>query len=349
VKLEPFRIDPIFVPRIWGARSLAPLYPDRINEKEPIGEVWLTGKECRVSSGAFAGKNLGEAWRAMGPEWTGTRAHDSAYFPLLVKFIFPDYKLSIQVHPEDEYAKRHEAAAGGRGKTEMWYAIDARDGAELMLGLRPGVTREEFRQSLDSGTVEKCLEHVRVRTGDAVFVPSGTAHSIGPGMILCEIQEYSDITYRVFDYNRLTAEGKPRELHIEKALDVINFHQQKGGKLQPVENQRGAAKETHYVACNYFATERWEFGEAVDEVTDPAQFDLLITLAGSGRIEAGGKSQSYAPAQIWFLPAGLSNYRMTPETRTTLLRTYVPDLHEFRRAMRERGIDESSVARLVKS
>ncbi len=349
MKLEPFRIDPTFVPRIWGARSLAPLFPDRRNEKEPIGEVWLTGTDCRISSGPFAGKNLGEAWRNMGPERTGSRLRDAEYFPLLVKFIFPEDKLSIQVHPEDDYARQHGAAAGGRGKTEMWYVIDARKDAELMLGLRPGVSREEFCRALDSGTVEECLEHVRVRTGDAVFVPSGTAHSIGPGMILCEIQEYSDITYRVFDYNRLTAGGKLRELHIEKALDVINFGQQKGGKLEPVTNQQGPLTETFYVACNYFATERWEFREPVAAATDAAHFDLLVTLAGSGQIETGGKSHSYAPAQIWFLPAALGEYRLAPETPTTLLRAYVPDLGEFRRAMKQRGIPDTGVSRLVQS
>jgi mannose-6-phosphate isomerase len=349
VKLEPFRIDPTFVPRIWGARSLAPLFPDRSNEKEPIGEVWLTGMDCGIATGPFAGKSLGEAWHEMGPEWTGRRLRDPEYFPLLVKFIFPEDKLSIQVHPEDDYARQHELAAGGRGKTEMWYAISARDDAELMLGLRPGVTREEFRRALSSGTVEECLEHVRVRTADAIFVPSGTAHSIGPGMVLCEIQEYSDITYRVFDYNRLTADGKQRELHIEKALDVIHFGKQKGGKLEPVANQRGPLTETFYVDCNYFATERWEFREPVAVATDPAHFDLLITLAGSGRIETGGKSHSYAPAQVWFMPAGLGNYRLAPEAPTTLLSTYVPELGEFRRMMKERGISDSAVSRLVKS
>jgi mannose-6-phosphate isomerase len=349
VKLEPFRIDPTFVPRIWGARSLAPLYPERTNEKESIGEVWLTGRDCRIATSPFARKTLGEAWREMGSEWTGSRLRDRDYFPLLVKFIFPDDKLSIQVHPEDDYAERHETAAGGRGKTEMWYAIDARDGAELMLGLRPDVTREEFRRALDSGTVEACLNHVRVRTGDAVFVPSGTAHSIGPGMILCEIQEYSDITYRVFDYNRLSAEGKPRELHIERALDVIHFGEQKGGKLEPVTKQQGPLTETFYVACNYFATERWEFREPVAAATELAHFDLLISLAGSGRIETGGKSHSYAPAQIWFLPAGLGDYRIAPESHTTLLRTYVPDLADYRSRLKRRGVPDAEVSRVVKS
>ena len=129
VNLCPARLEPIFSPRPWGALSLAPLFPEKSNLAEPIGEAWMTGSECRFASGPFAGQKLGEVWRAMPPEWTGTkRSRRDAPFPLLVKFIFAEDKLSVQVHPDDEYAARHEAAAGGRGKTEMWYALRARAG-----------------------------------------------------------------------------------------------------------------------------------------------------------------------------------------------------------------------------
>ncbi|MGH9680383.1 MAG: class I mannose-6-phosphate isomerase, partial [Candidatus Acidiferrales bacterium] len=210
----PARLVPIFVPRIWGARDLAPLFPGRGREPEPIGEAWLTGNECLFATGEFAGRPLGEVWPTLPKEWTGTRLAGLPRMPLLVKFIFPEEKLSVQVHPDDVYAEEHEAAAGGAGKTEMWYVIRAREGAELLVGLHPNVTRESFQRAIIDGTVEDCLTHVPVRAGDAVFVPAGTAHTICPGVMLCEIQQHSDITYRVFDYNRIAADGKPRALHI---------------------------------------------------------------------------------------------------------------------------------------
>src|SRR5271170_1881344 len=224
--LCPARLEPIFSPRPWGSRSLAPFFPEKSDLAEPIGEAWMTGSECRFADGPFAGKSLGEAWRQMPSEWAGTRSDTSAAFPLLVKFIFPEEKLSVQVHPDDAYAAIHEQAASGRGKTEMWYAVRARPGAEALVGLKSSVTREDFERAIADGSAEDCLEHVPLRTGDAVFVPAGTAHTIGPGMVLCEIQEHSDLTYRVYDYNRLDAKGHPRALHVEKALDVIHFEKQ---------------------------------------------------------------------------------------------------------------------------
>jgi len=347
VKLSPARLEPVFLPRLWGARSLAPLFREKTALSGPIGEVWLTGNDCRFADGPFAGRPLGEAWCEMPPEWIGTQVRAEGPFPLLVKFLFSEAKLSIQVHPDDEYARRHETAAGGQGKTEMWYAVAARSGAEVMVGLKPEVTPDSFRRAIVDGGVEGCLERIPVRAGDVIFVPAGTAHTIGPGLVLCEIQEHSDITYRVFDYNRLTAEGKPRPLHIEQALAVINFGEQSGGKLEPVRITRGAVMETYFIACRYFATEKWEFAERVAAVTRPEHFDLLILLAGSGRIEFGDAAADYAPAQVWLLPAGLGTYRIAPQSATALLRTYVPDVNDFVRRLADQRVEESAWSRLV--
>ncbi len=335
------------MPRIWGARSLAPLFPEKTALAEPIGEVWLTGNDCRFVGGAYAGRKLGEAWPEMAPEWIGTRVRRDAPFPLLVKFIIPEEKLSIQVHPDDEYARRHESSAGGQGKTEMWYAVTARTGAEVLVGLKPDVTQESFRQAIVAGSVEECLERIAVHAGDVIFVPAGTAHTIGPGMVLCEIQEHSDITYRVFDYNRRTAEGKPRPLHIEQALEVINFGEQSGGKLEPVRLTRGPLTETYFIACRYFAAEKWEFNERIAAVTRPEHFDLLIVLAGDGRIGSGDAAAEYAPAQVWLLPAALGAYQLAPQSPTTLLRTYVPDVNDFVRRLADQRVEESAWSRLV--
>lgn len=335
------------MPRIWGARNLSPLFPERSQEPEPIGEAWLTGNECRFASGAFAGRTLGEVWPELPEEWTGTRLRGLARIPLLVKFIFPEEKLSVQVHPDDAYAEQHESAAGGIGKTEMWYVITAREGAELRVGLRPNVTRESFGRAITDGTVEDCLERVAVRAGDAVFVPAGTAHTICPGVVLCEVQEHSDITYRVFDYNRVAADGKPRPLHIRQALNVMRFGEQSGGRCDPVRITNGAVTETFLAACRHFAAERWEFRERIAAVTSPEHFDLHIFLEGQGRIEFAGGAEPYAPAEAWLLPAALGAYQLAPESPTTVLRTYVPDLHGFARRLAEQRVAETAWSRVV--
>jgi mannose-6-phosphate isomerase len=339
-KLAPARLAPIFIPRIWGVRTLAPLF-DRPAGGDPIGEVWMTGEECRFDAGDFAGRTLGETWPALPPEWTGTLLRGQSRIPLLVKFIFPEDKLSVQVHPGDEYARTHEGATEV-GKTEMWYAVAAREGAELRLGLEPGVTAESFCRAIDDGTVERCLRTVSVHAGEAFFVPSGTAHTIGPGVILCEIQQYSDITYRVFDYNRLQSDGQPRQLHVRQALEVMRFGEAGSGEGQGVQVQSGPLLRTYLAACRYFATERWDFSEHVAAATSPKRFELLIPISGRGRIEWAAQSASYAPAEVWMLPAALGAYHLAPESPTSLLRTFVPDLQEYTRELAAQGLDETA-------
>jgi mannose-6-phosphate isomerase len=315
---------------------------------EPLGEAWMTGNECRFASGPFASQKLGDVWPTMPPRWAGTQADLTRDFPLLVKFIFAEQKLSVQVHPGDEFAKRHEPGPGSCGKTEMWYALRARDGAEVLVGLKPGVTAEKFKRAIADGTAENLLEHVPMRAGDVIFVPAGTTHTIGGGLVLCEIQQHSDITYRVYDYNRRDAQGKLRDLHIEKALQVIQFGEQSGGKVDPVRISRGAVTETYFVACRYFATEKWEFAERIASTSSLEHFDLLIFLKGSGSIHWGAESTEYAPAQTWLIPAALGAYQLNPSARTTLLRTYVPThIDEFARKLADQGVSESVWSRLV--
>lgn len=346
--LCPARLDPVFSPRPWGSRSLAPLFPEKTNLAEPLGEAWMTGSECRFADGPFAGKTLGEAWPEMPPEWAGTRADLGKAFPLLVKFIFAEEKLSVQVHPDDDYAARHEQAAGGRGKTEMWYALRARPGAEVLVGLKPSVTREDFKHAIADGTAENCLEHVPLRAGDAIFVPAGTAHTIGPGLVLCEIQQHSDLTYRVYDYNRRDAKGQPRQLHVEKALDVIRFGEQSGGKIEPVRIREAGAEKTYFVSCRYFETSRWDFSGPVLTGSNQRNFDLLIFLGGTGTIRWGQQSVAYAPAQVWMIPACLGVYSISPDERTSLLRTCVPrQPGEFGAGLTLSGLNKTEWSRLV--
>jgi mannose-6-phosphate isomerase len=335
------------VPRIWGTHDLSPLFPEHSKEIEPIGEVWLTGNECKFASGKFAGRTLGEVWPALSAEWTGTRLQGLPRIPLLVKFIFPEDKLSLQVHPDDAYAQKHEATAGGIGKTEMWYVVSARPGAAVRVGLDSRMTRDSFQDAVARGTAEDCVGSVPVREGDSVFVPAGTTHSICPGMVLCEIQQHSDVTYRVFDYNRVGADGKPRALHLQQALNVMRFGEQRGGLCDPVSVTRGAVTETFYAACPYFATERWEFRERIAAATSSEHFDLLIFLAGEGRIEFAGGAETFGPAQVWLLPAALGAYHLAPNSQITLLRAYVPDLNSLIQEFCEEHIPEDKWTRVV--
>lgn len=343
----PARLDPIFSLRPWGALSLAPLFPEKSNLTEPIGEAWLTGLDCQFATGPFEGKKLSDAWREMDASWRGTSIGRDGSFPLLVKFLFTSEKLSVQVHPDDEYASKNEAAVGGRGKTEMWYALHAEPNAKVLLGLRPDVTRGKFKEAIADGTAEHLLEHVAVHTGDVIFVPARTAHTIGAGLTICEIQQYSDLTYRVYDYNRRDASGKGRELHVEKALEVLRFGEQQGGKTQPVSIERDGITETYLVACPYFATEKWDFQKSLAATSSSEHFDLLVFLEGEGQIESADGAEEYDRAQLWIVPAGLGSYEIRPQSRTSLIRTYVPDLGEFARRLEKRGVEPSRLKKLV--
>jgi mannose-6-phosphate isomerase len=356
--LRPSRLEPIFVPRIWGARSLAPLFPEKNKLPEPIGEVWLTGNECRFSEGPFAGYKINDVWHDMPLEWAGTHfplnSPARAAFPLLVKFLFPADKLSVQVHPHDEYAQKHEATAGGVGKTEIWYAIAAQPDSEVFVGLKPGVTRQVFRRAIDEGTVENCLSRISVSGGDAIFVPAGTAHTIGPGSVLCEIQQNSDLTYRVYDYDRRQPDGTLRTLHVNKAMDVLNFDRQRGGKVEPALARAHGGEISHFIACRNFALEKWQFAAPIDLRTEPEHFELWIVINGRGRMTWGAISASdrgeseYHPGEVWFVPAALASWRIEPAARTTMLHTYVPDLGRYAAQLNSLGISEDAIAQVVR-
>lgn len=340
-------IEPIFSPRPWGARSLAPLFPEKTNLQEPLGEAWLTALESRIANGPFAGKTLGENWRVMPKEWRGTRMDSYRDFPLLVKFLFPNDKLSIQVHPDDAYASKYEQAAGGRGKTEMWHIVSAQPGAELLIGLKPGVTRERFVAAIADDTVEDLFVRHLVRAGKSYFVPAGTQHAIGPGMVVCEVQEYSDLTYRVYDYGRVDATGKARQLHIEKALEVTNFEGTRGGIVPPLALHSPDANKHLLAACQFFATERWDCDRTTFIDSDPQEFQLIIILQGSGKLHDAEVVLPYQSGQAWFLPASLPAAMLQPREQTSLLRVTVPDYALLRHQLENQGLDKNAVSRVL--
>ena len=283
----------------------------------------------------------------MPPEWRGTRAAGIQDFPLLLKFLFPQDKLSIQVHPDDAYAVEFEAAAGGRGKTEMWHIVSAEPSAELLLGLKPGVTRETFLKSVAHNTVEALFLRHPVHPGDTYFVEPGTQHAILPGMVVCEVQEYSDLTYRVYDYGRVDAAGNPRDLHLEKAMAVTRFDVTRSGKVPPLPLHSPDACKHLLAACEFFATERWDCDRTTPIEGDPAEFQLLAFLNGRGTLHDSASAYSYRPGQAWFLPASLEMALLQPHQPTSLLRVTIPDAKHLAKQLFNQGFDMHSVSRVV--
>jgi mannose-6-phosphate isomerase len=209
----PFRIAPWYSERVWGYRDLHPWYNRVAVDGEPIGEAWLTGDQCVVATGAHAGQTLGALFAGAPESLLGNSAPRSAS-PLLIKVIFAKEKLSVQVHPDDRMAQKY---GDPRGKTECWYVLKAEPGAQVALGLKPGVTMDEVKTGIEAGTLESSLNLLDVAPGEMVFVDAGTVHAIWPGSILLETQQNCDLTYRMYDY------GRGRELHIEKSLEATRL------------------------------------------------------------------------------------------------------------------------------
>lgn len=265
---RPFLLSPAAKDYIWGGTRLREEYNKHI-DVTPLAETW----ECsthpdgpsRVASGAFAGEKLVDVLRAH-PEFIGThpKTDGEGGLPVLIKFIDAARDLSVQVHPSDEYARTHEH--GQLGKTEMWYVLEAAPGASLVYGFRQDLTRPMLAASLEDDTVEQYLQKVEIHRGDVFLIESGTVHAIGAGAMIVEIQESSNLTYRMYDYHRLGKDGKPRELHIAKALDVVDLRQ----KPLPEQLQRACEEHDGYSVelleqCKYFRTERLRLDTLRDE------------------------------------------------------------------------------------
>jgi mannose-6-phosphate isomerase len=273
----PFRLKPWFSERVWGRRDLRPWYADT-GTSELVGEAWLTGPQCLVETGRFAGRTLASVAGDLGGE-----------FPLLVKLLFPEEKLSVQVHPDDAQAR---AMGETRGKTECWYVLEAVPGAYVSLGLKEGVAVEDVAASVADETMESLMERIPVVVGGMFFVDAGTVHAIGPGGVLLETQQTSDVTYRLYDY------GRPRELHLEKGLQVIR-RKTAAGKVAPKQMEGF----TRLIEQKYFVVDRFDVASGEVRVTlDGA--GCLVGLDGSGIVRFGGEEVGLKTGQAIVVPAG---------------------------------------------
>jgi mannose-6-phosphate isomerase len=287
---QPFQLAPLFRERVWGRESLAPYFPD-VQCTKRIGEAWFSFEENRTSLGGTLGELI-----AAHPEMLGTAA-DQAHpgiCPLLVKLLFTTERLSVQVHPGDEYAREHH---GCLGKTEAWYVLDAEPGAEVAVGFQRALTADQLRTSALTGEIEDLLDWRKVRAGDMIFIPAGTVHAIGAGLTICEIQQNSDITYRLYDY------GRPRELHLDDGVNVAHL----GPYGRREERVALADGRDQLAACRYFRIERLGLRNAMTVSGGLPYYLLLISTKGAGTI-AGHPS---IPGQTWMVPALSTEFTIT--------------------------------------
>ncbi len=300
---QPFQLFPLFRERVWGRRSLAPLLavtPSR----EPFGEVWFTFQDNETSIGPTLGALLSENPGVLG---TAALPDCPALCPLLVKFLFTTSRLSVQVHPDDTYARRHH---GTLGKTEAWYVLDSQPPGEVAAGFREEITRDRLRDAALSGDIEQLLDWRKVGAGDTIFVPAGTVHAIGAGLTICEIQENSDITYRLYDY------GRPRELHLDDGVQVskLGSHQH-AAKPRPITSWRDQLLE-----CAYFRIERMRVPERLRFAGQNPYYVLLICIEGGGQIDG----RPFAPGQVWMVPANAAGFTLEG-TNSRWIVTYTAD------------------------
>lgn len=321
-QLPPLMLERKLDSRLWGGNTLGP-WLGLEHAPDHLAESWQVYEHNRVADGPYAGRTLAELTQEHGAALVGERnfARGGADFPLLAKFIDAADHLSIQVHPDDEYAHTVEAASGFHGKTEAWYILHAEPGADLIHGLVAPTERDAFAAALRDGSLMQLMRRVPAVAGETVFVPAGTIHAINAGIMLFEIQQKSDLTYRVYDYDRRDAQGQLRELHVERALDVSNFGAQPPAIVAP---QQLDDTRTLLVTCPYFTMERWDLGQLFDASVDPGSFDILTVVEGVVELAWPGGARSLTRGESIVLPANLGAYQLTPTGQATLLRCFVP-------------------------
>ena len=310
--LSPLRFEPILKRLIWGGRRLSDVLGKRIGPETDYAESWEVADHrddvSRVVGGPWAGLGLRDLLRSRGPEVLGPAIGPRAQFPLLVKCIDARQVLSVQVHPDDELGRQ---LADDNGKTEAWVILDAEPGSLIYAGLKAGVTRADFQEAIASGAVEPTLHRFPARAGDCILIPAGTVHAIGAGVLLAEVQQMSDATFRVHDWGRVGDDGRPRTLHLEEALASIDFQ---AGPVGPVsvepEPIAGGTRE-RLAACEYFVLERLRL-DGTARVGSAGRFTILLGLGGEAEVRHDGSAYPLAFGQTLLLPAAIGAREVAP-------------------------------------
>jgi mannose-6-phosphate isomerase len=314
-------MQPAFDPRPWGTLDLSPIYPNHKFE-EKIGEAWLTGDAGKVANGPLSGQSLADLSLKYGRELVGDTALDPKRFPLLLKFLFPHEKLSVQVHPDDQAARR---AGLPCGKTECWYVVQARPGAQIALGLKPGVTREQFERAINEKRAEEVLNWINVYAGEMIYVTGGTVHTLGPGSIMLETQQQSDTTYRLYDY------GRPRDLHLKEGLAVIKEKTGAGKVVHPAPSKLngGANRRAPMISSPYFVVDMLELKEPhsfqTKDESGKRSVQILVAVEGCGIVEASGANPvTLARGDAVVVPAAVGEFQVRPQWSVEFLKASVP-------------------------
>ena len=323
--VQPMKMQPVLMERVWGGRRLAELLGKAVPADKRIGESWELADHPHgrsiVADGPLAGKTLRLVLERHGPEVLGREGAAKAWaarFGLLVKFIDASDRLSVQIHPDDAYAAAH--ARGESGKTECWVIVHADPGAWLIHGLKPGTTRAAFAAALDKGKVEDLLAVRPVKAGDFIWVPAGTVHAVGPGIVLAEVQQTSDLTYRVYDWNRKGLDGKPRELHVREALQAIRF----SGDPIPTGGRGKTADETGLVIeslvdCHAFSLSRIHLDRRPWAADTAGACAAMVVLSGTARLATGQGAMPVRAGDTVLVPAGAGEYALEAADRLTVL------------------------------
>jgi mannose-6-phosphate isomerase len=348
----PLQLSPVFKPKIWGRESLEPIFavPEgtpapraasrgstpETSDNTLIGEVWITDDASRFLNGPLADLTLAEASRKYGTQLHG-RGWKHARFPLLAKYIYTSDWLSVQVHPDDDYARVHDP--GSLGKVEMWYFVHAGQRAAVLLGLKRAVNKAALRAALEEGTSRELLYKFRPRPREAVFVPPGTIHALGPGLVLFEVEQNSDLTYRLDDFGRAGLDGKLRPLHLEKGIEVIRVEAPALRDLPRLKFRELFGWRRYVLACRHFALEELSVEKPAAWKGSPERVEVLSLLEGEGRVETQAGWLGYHAGETWVIPPATERYRLVPARKTRLLKFYVPDVEEhFRRPLLKRGV-----------
>jgi mannose-6-phosphate isomerase len=324
MNLYPLKLIPQASERLWGGSRLQSFVPgfDAVQTKEPIGEAWLVYAENKIANGELAGQTLQQVASTYGADLLGIKsvARYGDKVPLLAKFLDPSQWLSIQVHPDDAYALSRESHTGYLGKTEAWFVIDAKENSEIIWGFKQDVTQQQVRDAIANGKLEDLLNYVPVKTGDVIYNPAGTIHALGSDVFIFEIQQSSDLTYRLYDFNRKDSSGNLRELHIEKVLEVSKLSGSRDAKLQP---RKVDPYITELVMTEFFALEKlklnpsWQFTSTILE-----SLELFTVLEGEVKIDWAGETVNLNQAESAVIPAKLAPYTLSGHA--TVLRCYVP-------------------------
>lgn len=318
--LYPLTFQPIFKERVWGGRNLERLYGKKLPRDAPIGESWeisdRPGDVSVITNGPLAGKDLHWLVRQRRAELLGTARLQGSLFPLLVKILDAQEKLSLQVHPPAHTAEK----LGGEPKTEMWYIANAAPDAELYVGLKRGVARTVFEEKIGDGTVADCFHRVAVKPGDAMFLPSGRVHAIGAGLVIFEIQQNSDTTYRVFDWNRVGLDGKPRALHVAESLESIDFNDFEPALVQSTFRSAGAVKRRQLVRNPLFTVEAFQVKAGEAAALKPRQMQIVACLNGALRVMDGNVTVGLSPGEFCLAPACSDQVTVAAQSETAFLR-----------------------------